>query len=83
MPAASLYLDHNATTPPDPEVIAAMDAAWREAYGNPGSRHAAGRRARRALEDARELVAGILGARPAEVIFTSGGTESNNTALFG
>ena len=83
MPAASLYLDHNATTPPDPEVIAAMDAAWREAYGNPGSRHAAGRRARRALEDARELVAGILGARPAEVVFTSGGTESNNTALFG
>ncbi len=83
MPAVSIYLDHNATTPPDPGVIASMDTAWREAYGNPGSRHSAGRHARRALEDARELVAGILGARPSEVIFTSGGSEANNTALFG
>lgn len=83
MPAAVIYLDHNATTPPAPEVIAAMDAVWRDASGNPGSRHSAGRRARRALEDARELVAGILGAKPIEVVFTSGGTEANNTALFG
>lgn len=83
MPATSIYLDHNATTPPAPEVIAAMDAVWRDAYGNPGSRHSSGRLARRALEDARELVASILGAKPSEVVFTSGGTEANNTALFG
>lgn len=83
MPAAAIYLDHNATTPPDPEVIAAMDAAWRDAFGNPGSRHSAGRKARRALEDARELVAVRLGAKPSEVIFVSGGTEANNTAIFG
>jgi len=81
MSAASIYFDHNATTPPSPEVIAAMDAAWCEAFGNPGSRHAAGRRARRALEDARESLASILGAQPSEVVFTSGGTESNNAAL--
>ena len=83
MPASTIYLDHNATTPPDPVVIAAMEVAWAEAYGNPGSRHSAGRRARRALEEARELVASILGAEPAEVVFTSGGTEANNAALFG
>lgn len=78
-----IYLDHNATTPPDPEVIAAMALAWAEAYGNPGSRHSAGRHARRALEDARESVASLLGAKPAEVVFTSGGTEANNAAIFG
>ncbi len=83
MPPSPIYLDHNATTPPDPEVLAAMDFALREAYGNPGSRHSAGRRARRALEEARESVASILGALPTEVVFTSGGTEANNTAIFG
>ncbi len=83
MSAHSIDLDHNATTPPDPEVIAAMEVAWTEAYGNPGSRHSAGRRARRALEEARELVAAILGAKPSEVVFTSGGTEANNAAIFG
>ena len=83
MPPSPIYLDHNATTPPDPEVLAAMEVAWREAYGNPGSRHAAGRRARRALEEARELVAAILGANPSEVVFTSGGTEANNAAILG
>ena len=83
MPPSPIYLDHNATTPPDPKVIAAMGVASREAYGNPGSRHAAGRRARRALEEARESVASILGAKPSEVVFTSGGTEANNTAIFG
>ncbi len=83
MSSSPINLDHNATTPPDPEVIAAMEVAWREAYGNPGSRHSAGRRARRALEEARESVASILGAQPSEVVFTSGGTEANNAALFG
>ncbi len=83
MLAPPIYLDHNATTPPDPAVIAAMEVAWTEAYGNPGSRHSAGRRARRALEEARELVASILGAKPSEVVFTSGGTEANNLAIFG
>ncbi len=83
MPPSLIYLDHNATTPPDPAVIAAMEVAWNEAYGNPGSRHSAGRRARRALEESRESVASILGAKPAEVVFTSGGTEANNTAVFG
>ena len=83
MPPSPIYLDHNATTPPDPAVLAAMEVAWTESYGNPGSRHSAGRRARRALEDARELVASILGAKPSEVVFTSGGTEANNLAIFG
>lgn len=76
-------LDHNATTRPWPEVIDAMDRAWRDAYGNPGSRHALGRRARQALETARESIAGILNASPREVVFTSGGTESTNLALLG
>ncbi len=83
MPPSPIYLDHNATTPPDPAVIVAMEVAWTEAFGNPGSRHSAGRRARRALEEARELVASILGAKPSEVVFTSGGTEANNTAILG
>jgi cysteine desulfurase len=76
-------LDHNATTRPWLEVVEAMDRAWRDAYGNPGSRHALGRRARQALESARETVAGILSASPREVVFTSGGTEATNLALLG
>lgn len=76
-------LDHNATTRPRAEVIEAMERAWREAYGNPGSRHALGRRARQALETARETIAAILGAKPNEVVFTSGGTEASNLALLG
>lgn len=76
-------LDHNATTRPHPAVIDSMDRAWREAYGNPGSRHALGRRARRALEDARESIAAILNASPQEVVFTSGGTEASNLAILG
>lgn len=81
--SALIDLDHNATTAIAPEVLVAMEAVARECPGNPGSRHAAGRVARRALEDAREIVASILRAAPAEVVFTSGGTEANNTALFG
>jgi cysteine desulfurase len=77
-----IYLDHNATSPLDPEVLEAMRPYFLEA-GNAESRHTAGRRARRAWEEARESVARILGADPSEVIFTSGGTEANNLAIFG
>ncbi len=77
-----IYLDHNATTPLAPEVLEAMRPHWLAA-GNAESRHAAGRGARRALDGAREAVARILGAEPAEVVFTSGGTEANNLAIFG
>ncbi len=79
---APIYLDHNATTPLDPEVWEAMRPHWL-AGGNPDSRHAAGRGARRALERARETVAALLNAHPDEVVFTSGGTEANNLAVFG
>lgn len=78
-----IYLDNNATTPELPAVTAAMQALAGAAFGNPASAHWAGRRARRALEDARERVASRLGAAPDEVLFTSGATEANNLALFG
>src|SRR5207237_8732627 len=82
MPPDPIYRDHNATTPMDPEVLEAMRSHFL-AGGNAESRHAWGRSARRAWEEAKETVARILGADPAEVIFTSGGTESNNLAVFG
>ena len=82
MPLTPIYLDHNATTPLDPEVFEAMRPHWLLG-GNPESRHSAGRGARRALERSRESVARILGAFPDEVVFTSGGTEANNLAVFG
>jgi cysteine desulfurase len=75
-------LDQNATTPLDPAVMDAMRPVWL-AGGNPDSRHAAGRAARRALEAARDTVARILHADPSEVVFTSGGTEASNLAIFG
>ena len=75
-----IYLDHNATTPLLP---AAREAMLSAGFGNPASGHAAGRRARRTLEDARERVAALLGAFPDEVVFTSGATEANNLAVFG
>lgn len=78
-----INLDYNATTPCDPIVIDAMTRAMRDATGNPGSRHAAGRVARQHLERSRETIARILGAQPKEVIFTSGGTESTNLAMLG
>lgn len=78
-----IYLDNNATTPLLPAVMAAMQPHLTEGFGNPASAHTFGRHARRALEDARDCVASLLGALPEEVIFTSGGTESNNLALFG
>jgi cysteine desulfurase len=79
----SIYLDNNATTPTLPAVWEAMRPHLSDTYGNPASAHRAGRRARQALEDARERVAALLGAQPDEVVFTSGGTEANNLALFG
>lgn len=78
-----IYLDHGASTPVDPQVVAAMLPYWREVYGNPGSAHGYGRAANRALEDARQTVADLLGAQPAEVAFTGGGSESDNLALRG
>ncbi len=78
-----LYLDHSATTPVWPEVIAAMKPYFHEAYGNPSSMHAAGRKAYAGLQQARQNVARHIGARPQEIIFTSGGTESDNLALRG
>jgi len=88
MPAAPIYLDHNSTTPIDPRVVEAMVRAWSECGANPASQHALGRKARRMLEDAREGIAELLGAKTGgmdadEVVFTSGGTEANNLALFG
>ena len=77
-----VYLDHNATTPVLPEVAEAMTQALAR-LGNASSVHGFGRDARRSIEDARESVAALVGARPAEVVFTSGGTEANNLALRG
>ncbi len=77
------YLDYNATTPLAPAVRAAMDAHENTLLGNPSSLHAEGRRARAMIDDARDRVAAWLGARPSEIIFTSGGTESNNLAVKG
>src|SRR5213075_2801862 len=74
--------DHAATTPMLPEAIAVMSAELAR-LGNPSSLHAAGRRARRRVEEARERLAAALGARPSEVIFTGGGTESDNLAVKG
>ena len=78
-----VYLDHNATTPVAPEVLAAMLPYFSEEYGNASSIHTFGQHARGAVEAARESVAELLGARPAEIMFSSGGTESNNHAIFG
>jgi cysteine desulfurase len=79
----TIYFDYNATTPLDPAVRDAMLPCLGEIWGNPSSVHHVGQRARAALDDARDRAATILGARPSEIIFTSGGTESNNLAVFG
>jgi len=77
-----IYLDHAATTPLDPEVREAMRGV-EEAFGNPSSIHRFGQEARRVLEGAREKVASLLGVRPREVVFTSGGSEADALALLG
>lgn len=79
----SIYLDNNATTPVAPECLDAMLACLRENHGNPSSKHRAGERAKQSVNEARTLVAGLLGALPAEIVFTSGGTESNHLAILG
>ena len=76
-------MDANATTPLLPEVLEAMRPFWMEAFGNASSIHQQGQNARAAVDRAREQVAALLGCRAAEVVFTSGGTESDNMALFG
>ena len=78
-----IYLDHNASTPTDPRVVDAMQRWLGAACGNPSSIHTEGRAARRAVEDAREAVASLLGAETSEIVFTSGATEANVTALRG
>ncbi len=78
-----VYLDHAATTPVRPEVRAAMDPFFGPTFGNPSSAHRWGRAARAALDEARERVARTMGARPDEVVFTSGGTEADNLAVLG
>jgi cysteine desulfurase len=78
-----IYLDHNATTPVHPEVLEAMKPFFTDTFGNPSSVHEFGRKTRVVVEKARESVAGNLGCLPEEVIFTSGGTESDNMAIKG
>ena len=79
----TIYFDYNATTPLDAGVRAAMQPFLGEIWGNPSSVHHLGRKARALLDDARDRAAKFLGAKPSEIIFTSGGTEANNLAIFG
>ena len=78
-----VYLDYNATTPVEPEVLDTMLPYFSAEFGNAASIHTVGQHARAAVETARDQVAALLGARPQEVVFTSGGTESDNHAIFG
>ncbi|MGE5125420.1 MAG: cysteine desulfurase family protein, partial [Betaproteobacteria bacterium] len=78
-----VYLDHNATTPLDPRVLEAMLPFLREDFGNPSSLHWFGQRARAACEEARVSVASLVGAEPAEIVFTASGSEADNMALRG
>jgi cysteine desulfurase len=78
-----IYLDHNATTPVAPAVLEAMLSYFSREFGNASSIHGFGQRARAAVETAREQVAALIGARAQEIVFTSGGTESDNHAIFG
>jgi cysteine desulfurase len=78
-----IYLDYNATTPHDPEVIAAMRPFLEEEFGNPSSSHSYGSKPRQAVTRARQQIASLLNCKPEESIFTSGGTESNNFAIKG
>ena len=85
---APIYLDHNATTPVLPQAAEAVVAVYRSTAANPASQHAAGRKARQVIEAARDSLAAIVGARcdsprADQVVFTSGGTEANNLAIFG
>jgi cysteine desulfurase len=83
MAMTRVYLDHNATTPVEPSVLDAMLPYLSGEFGNAASIHTFGQRARAAVETAREQVAALIGARPQEIVFTSGGTEADNHAIFG
>ena len=78
-----IYLDHAATTPTDPEVVKAMLPYFTDAFGNPSSIHSFGQEARAAVEEARDRIASLIGARSEEIVFTSGGTEADNFAIKG
>lgn len=78
-----IYLDYAATTPCDPKVLEAMKPYFFEKFGNPSSIHSFGQEAKKGMEDARQELSAFLGAKPEEIAFTSGGTESNNFAIFG
>ena len=78
-----IYLDYNATTPIAPSVVELMNPFLTGHHGNPSSTHAMGRAAKEAIEDSRVKLAGLLGCDSKEIVFTSGGTESNNMALKG
>jgi len=78
-----IYLDNNATTPIHPDVLHVLETSLRDVFGNASSIHKEGQSARRVIEEARESVARLVGATPREIVFTSGGTESNNAAIFG
>ncbi len=78
-----IYLDNNATTAIHPDVIRVLEESLRDVFGNASSVHKEGQRARQVIEDARESVATLIGATARDVVFTSGGTESNNAAIFG
>ena len=78
-----IYFDHNATTPVHPAVLEAMLPYLAAEFGNPSSAHRFGQRARQAIEGARESLAALIGARPSEIVFTSGGTEADNMAILG
>jgi cysteine desulfurase len=81
--AMNIYLDYNATTPVDRAVLEAMLPFFANSFGNASSIHSCGQRGRAALDAARDLVANLIGANPSEIVFTSGGTEADNLALFG
>ena len=78
-----VYLDYAATTPLDPLVKKTMEPFWSAKFGNPSALYGQGREAKAAIDNARKVIAGLIGARPSEIIFTAGGTESVNAAIFG
>ncbi len=83
LPASYTYLDHAATTPMRPQAVAAMVPFLSERFANPSGSHRFAREARRAIDEARDVVADVIGCRPGEVVFTGSGTEADNTAILG
>jgi len=83
MAKRTIYLDHSATTPVDPRVVETMYPYFTDDFGNASSTHQLGRKANVAVEEAREKIAHYLGTEPKDIVFTSGGTESDNTAIKG